>query len=102
MVKPGKGASTYFSTCPIHLKRMTMASTTRHSYRRGNGQSRNNKPPPVSREFKMAFMKKSVALTKPKTQDRPNLPHTLGEEREGMVWDGQSWVPKELWNKKEN
>jgi len=45
----------------------------------------------------MAFMKKSVALTKPKVQDLP----VVGEERDGMVWDGQTWVAKEVWLKRE-
>lgn len=48
----------------------------------------------------MAFMKRSVAVTAPKSANLPNAhaaPVSVGEERNGMVWDGTTWVPKAAW-----
>ena len=48
----------------------------------------------------MAFMKRSVSVTTPKPALAPNalsLPVSVGEERDGMVWDGTTWVPKSVW-----
>ena len=49
----------------------------------------------------MAFLKRSVSLTTPKPALAPNalsLPvSVVGEERDGMVWDGTTWVPKSVW-----
>lgn len=48
----------------------------------------------------MAFLKRSVSVTAPKPTGLPN-PHaasmTVGEERDGLVWDGTTWVPKQVW-----
>jgi hypothetical protein len=48
----------------------------------------------------MAFLKHSVSVTAPKTASLPNphaAPASVGEERDGMVWDGATWVPKAAW-----
>ena len=45
----------------------------------------------------MAFLKKSVAVTPPKPT--PDLKFSIGEEKDGLVWDGQTWIPKEQWLK---
>ena len=55
----------------------------------------------------MAFVKKSISMTRPVTvhlEDKPvvsvpgpkEIP-SLGEERGGKVWDGEKWVPKSEW-----
>jgi hypothetical protein len=44
----------------------------------------------------MAFTKTSVGLTAPKAVDSP-IP-SVGEEKEGKVWDGEKWVTKEEWD----
>ncbi len=55
----------------------------------------------------MAFSKKSISMTRPvpvQLEDKPEvtLPGTrevpaVGEEKEGKVWDGVKWVPKNEW-----
>jgi hypothetical protein len=48
----------------------------------------------------MAFLKRSVAVTTPKPAHTPNALSpavSVGEERDGMVWDGTTWVPKPVW-----
>ena len=45
----------------------------------------------------MAFRKTSVAVEPPMTVDLPPIP-VIGEIREdGMVWDGEKWIPKDEW-----
>lgn len=49
----------------------------------------------------MAFMKRSVSVTAPKSTNLPNAhaaPVSVGEERDGMVWDGTAWVSKAAWD----
>jgi hypothetical protein len=43
----------------------------------------------------MAFLKRSVAVTTP--QPTMLTKPTVGEEREGMIWDGATWIPKAMW-----
>lgn len=48
----------------------------------------------------MAFLKRSVAVTNPKPANMPNpygAPVAVGEERDGRVWDGTTWVSKQAW-----
>lgn len=48
----------------------------------------------------MAFLKRSVSVTAPKPTLTPSalsLAVSVGEERDGMVWDGTTWVPKSVW-----
>lgn len=52
----------------------------------------------------MAFLKRSVSVTAPKSTSLPNshaapvsVGVSVGEERDGMVWDGATWVPKVAW-----
>jgi len=49
----------------------------------------------------MAFLKRSVAVTAPKATSLPNAHApsvSVGEERDGMVWDGTTWVSRAAWN----
>jgi hypothetical protein len=43
----------------------------------------------------MAFKKTSISVTPPKQVDLP-LPQ-IGEEKDGLVWDGEQWIPKAEW-----
>ena len=43
----------------------------------------------------MAFRKTSVGVTPPKPVDLP--PPTVGEMKDGMVWDGEKWIPESDW-----
>lgn len=47
----------------------------------------------------MAFLKRSVSVTAPKSTSLPSAPapFVVGEERDGMVWDGLTWVPRHVW-----
>jgi hypothetical protein len=48
----------------------------------------------------MAFLKRSVSVTAPKPAAFPNATSSklvVGEEHGGLVWDGDSWVPKHVW-----
>jgi hypothetical protein len=48
----------------------------------------------------MAFLKRSVSVTTPKPALASNALSpavSVGEERDGMVWDGTTWVPKSVW-----
>jgi hypothetical protein len=52
------------------------------------------------KESNMAFLKHSVAVTTPKRTNLSNphaAPVAVGEERDGMVWDGTTWVSKQAW-----
>lgn len=53
----------------------------------------------------MAFLKRSVAVTTPTPTTIPNphaAPVSVGEERNGMVWDGTTWVSKAAWEARAN
>ena len=48
-------------------------------------------------EQNMAFIKTGIALSQPKPVELP----TIGEERDGKVWDGEKWVTKAEWEAKQ-
>ena len=43
----------------------------------------------------MAFRKTSVGVTPPKPVDLP--PPTVGDVKDGKVWDGEKWIPESEW-----
>ena len=45
----------------------------------------------------MAFIKTGIAVSQPKSVELP----TIGEERDGKVWDGGKWVTKAEWEAKQ-
>ena len=50
----------------------------------------------------MAFIKTGIALSQPKTVDiASNVAISVGEERDGKVWDGEKWVTKAEWEAKQ-
>ena len=46
----------------------------------------------------MAFMKTSIAFQKPRFA-QAEAP-TKGEKRDGLVWDGEQWIPEKDWEEK--
>lgn len=43
----------------------------------------------------MAFMKTSIAFEKPRPFTASTF--TVGEKKDGQVWDGEKWVPEGEW-----
>ena len=49
----------------------------------------------------MAFMKTGIAVTPTVVIDPKAKGPEVGEEKDGLVWDGLSWVPREEWARRD-
>lgn len=49
----------------------------------------------------MAHKKTGISVTPPVEVDPKSImdtaPPKVGDERDGMVWDGEEWIPKDQW-----